>query len=200
LIISRCKQRNIDEVLKRDPVDFLFLTKNKNPSTNADIDNLIQKIEQFCLGHDNAVILLMRLDYLLHNVSFNHLLTWLYDLNDIVYESSSVFFVLCNDKSMLSKDKFMLLQNELNIISLNKKKSVLADIQILEVLKYVCEMNQQSVYISLKDIRRRFDVSYPTVRKRLDLLKQQGFVSIVKRGNRKVVYVTEAGLEILDKQ
>jgi len=196
LVVSRGKQRNILGVLKQVPVEFLFLTKNIDSS--VDVDSLLFRIERFCLSHDNAVILLMRLDYLLQTVSFNRLLNWLYDLNDVVYESSSVFFVLCHDKSLVSPEQLVLLQNELNVLSFSKTNSVLTDVQIGEILRYVCEMNRQSVCVSFKDIRRRFDVSYPTVRKRVSLLESKGFVSIVKKGNRKVLCVTEVGWRVFD--
>ena len=81
------------------------------------------------------------------------------------------------------------------MLSFNRTDSVFIDVQIREILGYVCEMNRQSVCVSFKDIRRRFDLSYPTVRKRVGLLEDQGFVSIVKKGNRKIVCVTELGLK-----
>lgn len=200
LFITRNNLVSSQDILHSNSIEIVLLQQNNSATQrNTIIDKLPSIIEEFYLEHENAVVLLCRVDYLLTFNSFDTLLKMIYDINDMTQKTSSLFILNIAAQSVFTEKQICLLQSELKMLQSTTRNELGLDVQLYSLLKYLQGNEKRNRYSSLKDLGKEFKVSRPTLRKKIRFLEKEGFITIVKNGRKKIVFLSKKGQRIIEK-
>ena len=198
LFITRSNPQNIKSIISQENIQVALLRSDRSGEHEiiSDLDGLSTKIKQFSCENANSAILLDRIDYLLFDSSFDQFARSLYQIDDIISDNNSLL-LLHLDPSILDKRQLSVLENELQIMPIQDMDKFILERSLYDLLKFIYAEEAEKIVISFKRIKDGLNLTYPTIRKRLNLLKEQGLITICKQGKIKKVRVTEKGKKIL---
>ncbi len=155
--------------------------------------NIIRKmIEDFASG--KSVILLDRLDYLIVQNGFNHVLRFLQEINETIHMAKAVLLVVV-DEDILSNNEKPLLEKE--FMGIESKYQVHLEKDLLDILLFVKTENEKGMPPVHKDVAAAFKITRPTAIKRLNRLKSRGLIRDAKHGRFKRIELTDKAKEII---
>ncbi|MHA2247409.1 MAG: PAS domain S-box protein [Candidatus Hodarchaeales archaeon] len=179
-IISRTPEREHRQYIEGD-FNILHLTEKSN---SEEIHKFIENAP-----HKSA-FLIDRLDYLFTKKGFDDAIQFVYKWSDISY-LNNLIILLSVDVSTLSDIQLSILEKETKKI----EPRFLARIseELLEILRFVYQQNNLGLKPSYSDTSKELQTSRPTVRKRITNLVTTGYLIDPRKGNKKVLEITEKG-------
>ena len=164
--------------------------KNTLPPDLGKIESYIESIPE------KSAILLDRLDYLIFKSGFRETLNFVQHLREMCYLKNLVL-ILSVDPGTLKAEELRLLEKECHEVEEQARRPVSGP--LMEVLEYVYNENFKGVKPSYGAIGKAFRMSKPTVGKKLGHLLSDGYLKLELRGNRKLLELTELGINVLSK-
>ncbi|MCC7573940.1 MAG: PAS domain S-box protein [Candidatus Methanofastidiosum sp.] len=137
---------------------------------NGELFNL-RKIEKYILNLPRkSVILLDRIDYLLAKYNFKNTLNFFQNIRDLAYLNDLVILVPI-DPQLVNEKELRYLKKDTKEIELRYGKTLSED--LLEILRFVYGKNKSGYKPSFSDIGVEFNITRPTIKKRIDKLSKQ---------------------------
>ena len=200
LLVTRYKPNLITNIVDSDKIKSIFLQTNKLIESDVlvNLEELVPLIIKFTEENKKSVIFLSRIDYLITKFSFEDFLDTIYQIDDIIADTNSLFIVHVNP-NVLDKRQLSILEDEMQIMPSNNMIDIVLENSFYDILKFLDDEEANKLVISLKKIKRKMNITYPTIRKKLSFLKKQGLVIINKRGRMKEVHLTDKGKKIINK-
>lgn len=187
LVLSRTPAEEFKRGVEND-FEFLWLAERRGKKVlSPKLSKIEPKIEK--LPRKSAV-LIDSLDYLVFKNGFEKTLSFVQGLRELAYFKRHVV-ILAIDPSILSKRELRLLEKETKEVEPTLR--VRLPESLLEILRFIYMQNNIGVKPSYTDFGLELGVSKPTGRKRIRHLISAGYVRQSKRGNTKVLELTERG-------
>jgi DNA-binding MarR family transcriptional regulator len=191
LSITRSNSDYINNALKSKKIKTEIL-KQKN------LNEIIQKINNFSKQNTKSVILLDRIDYLISNYSFNQFIKYLYNITEINSENKSIFILNINTSS-LDEKQLSLIKSELLPIPGKNLDEIQIKSDYYEILKLINKYYKNNVVVEFKKISDDLSINRKTLSKRINNLAKQKLINIIKSGRSKIPYLTDKAKSILNK-
>ncbi len=167
--------------------------------TILSLDDMYTEIQHFVQTFDPSVVLLDRLDYLMTIHTYEDVLKLIYKVNTLISSYHAILLIRMN-ASLLSQMDLMLLQQEVQMLPIQKPESIKLDITLYDILSFVYKQNKNKQSVTFQKVRRQFSISKVTTQKRIYDLEQLGLISIKITGREKIVYITREGEVFLRKR
>jgi PAS domain S-box-containing protein len=194
-ILSRTTKNRIKNKIKSDhEYEFIWLSETgKINSISPELQGLEDWLNNLKRG---SVILLDRLDYLIHQNGFKKALTFIQRLAELAYLNNLIVLSIL-DPGTVDHRELRMLEKECSEV----KPMITVDLEedLLETVKYVYEMNLVGVKPTFSQVEHELKISKPTVRKRIADLKNRGLLMDLRKGSSKVVEITDKGKAIFKK-
>jgi DNA-binding MarR family transcriptional regulator len=200
LYIGRTSKENIQVLFRTFSSNFINLLSEgfKQKNGKSHLDELYKKIEGFLVDSENknSLIFLDRLDYLITIHSFENVIKWLYNINELVIKYKALMF-LCINPDIFNETQLEFIKMEFKELPSQSITEVSLDETQYEILKFINFENNQNALINYRDVGKRFNISKVTVKKRLDSLTNLGLIYSQKHGRSKYINITMKGKNIL---
>lgn len=197
LVITRSNPGFVERMMYPCSVRTVLLRKDTGGSGCVYCpDEIVERIEWFCREHENSMVLLSRMDYVLTMHSFDRVLKMVYGVNDVVHRWSSLFLLHVSDSSFLSEQQIRLLHSEFAVLMGKSFWDSISNRQAYDIFRCILDEKKIDKDISFKQLRKKLMLSYPTIRKYVRYLEENGFVRIVKKGRRNIVLINESRAKI----
>ncbi len=182
LALSGSSQKELKKQLELD-FDYRWLAEsNVKHSLSPDPKKIKQVIEKEPCG---SAIMIHDLDCLISRVGFKQVLFLIQSLRETMHFKNGIV-ILSVDPNTLSPIQLRYLERETwEILPKGRKRLPAAAV---DILKFVQRQNLKGVKPNHELIRKEFDISRPTLKKRLGLLVKRGYVRVLKRGRGKSYY------------
>ncbi|MFX1295068.1 MAG: PAS domain S-box protein [Promethearchaeota archaeon] len=186
-IFSRTSTEDFQKTIENEFKLFWFAEeggKNSLAPNLREIENEIKKIPS------KSVIFINRLDYLVFKNDFKKILSFIQHLREYAYFNKYII--------ILSIDPSIFKESEMNLIKKETKKFTPRQItklpfKLLQVLRFIYVQNNLGVKPSFNNIKIKFNISYPTVRKRINQLLSYEYVKRIDSGKKKILQLTDKG-------
>jgi len=178
---------------------LLSQTKQKEFHTISNLEQLKNQILEFIKKHDNSIVLIDGVHYLLTRFSFEEFISILYEINDMISNYKSIIFFRI-DPTTIDAMQLAIFQNELQLLPSQKIEGLIIEDETYHILKYIYEQNQLSSKVSYKKVMKEFKIAYITAAKKLEVLEQKGLILTKKEGKLRTIYITEKGKILLHKR
>ena len=189
VIISRATEKEFQKYFIRD-YKYLWLHEDNHGKELS----ILRKIESY-IGNltRKSVILLDRIDYLITKYSFEETLKFFQNIRDLAYLNDLIILVPI-DPQLLSEKELKYLEKDTKEIEPRYGKKLSED--LLEILRYVYSKNKSGIKPSFSDIGIEFNITRPTIKKRIDKLIEANYLNISINGRNKVVELTQKGRDL----
>ena len=187
LIFSRIPYKKFTQHLKEDYKFFWLSECEEKFSLQPNIKEIKKKIQQLSTKY---AILIDRLDYLIFKNGFDEVLSFIQHIRELAYIQGHIF-IISLDTSTIDKRQLRMLQLESEEIKL-KKDYKISD-ELLSLMRFIYKSNILGIKPSFSDICLELNLSKPTVRKRIKALVYSEHLIQVKKGNKKIVELTDRG-------
>jgi PAS domain S-box-containing protein len=149
-----------------------------------------------CSGRGGCIIHMDRIDYLIARFGFNKVINLIYDINDHVKKNPATF-ILHADSNTIDEKNLHLLQAE--FLEIPKVEHQLDDIEfeLFEIMRFISDNTMKKMATSFKQVKRKFNISNVTTRKRITELVELRYIEIKKKGRYKYLTLTSGGQRIL---
>jgi DNA-binding MarR family transcriptional regulator len=193
LALSRSPEKEFRKMVNNGHFDFIWLAEDDNTDTIPPrIKNLESKIDRlFKSKPDRFAVYINRLDYIMFKNGFKKTLNFVQRLRELAYVTNNVI-ILSIDPTTLNNRESRQLEVECNEIKPRMEKKMLAEEQF-KILRYIYGNNIVGVKPSYTDIGSELGISKPTVRKRIRILLNGGYVMEFSKGRNKFLELTQAG-------
>ncbi len=199
-------------IRKADPKNSLYLTRNPEkriPSMikdtsipvvqiGADVDsipeNILKKVRTY--AEKGTMIMFDRPDYLIGLYGFDDFLRFLYDVNDIIKKTRSVFLLYLNPVMFDRKQLFYISQELEELILTANALSVPAE--LIDIMRFLKENSTKGQMVSMMDISKRFRITRPTTLERVKRLQEIGMIETEKIGRFRSIALTDLGYSFLN--
>lgn len=202
LYISRTIDDKFLQHLKEKHTQIISLSDQKEKGLNntTNIDDIFSHIKNFLdtKDIDKKVILFDRIDYLLMFNSFDTIIKFLYNINDIVRKTKAIFLLYFN-QDIADKSQWKLLKMEFSQIPSEQIQDIILSKIEYKILQYIFDMQKQNTRVNYKNIGTRFHLSKVTVKKYIDSLHQRELIYNEKHGRTKYLYMTLKGKNLIDQ-
>ncbi len=193
----------------------IYVTRNIEPEARQRLENLGVKVFEMdhemmaeegldklfkmlreCSGRGKCIIHMDRIDYLIARFGFNRVINLIYDINDHVKKNPATF-ILHADSNTLDEKNLHLLQAE--FLEMPKSEHELDELEseLLDILRFISENTVKKIATSFKQVKKRFNISNVTTRKRITELVELGYIEIKKKGRYKYLILTNAGQRLV---
>ncbi len=187
-ILSRRRSEDIKEVFGEETEVFWIAEKAGEKIIAPDLEEIKFLIEKLPPG--NTVVFLDRLDYLIVTNGFENTLRFIQNLTELFYLKRWVLLIVL-DANTLGKREMGLLENETNPVK--PRHSLELDEDIYEILKYVYKEGKAGRKPAYSDVGLECGITKQTTRKRIEILKGEGYLIDKKKGRYKILELTEKG-------
>jgi PAS domain S-box-containing protein len=198
LLITRSSSHLVKPLAPSEKIRLMFLQENLSEKYDfiGNLEILVTKIIRFIEVYPRSAVLLSRVDSLITKHSFEDFLDTLYQIDDVIVNTDSLFIIHVNP-SILDGRELSVLEEELQVITDQKIDDLVLEDSLYDLLTFIHEEEVRKSIVSFKKIRWKLNLTYPTIRKRLVLLKEQGLITIRKQGRTKEAHITEKGRRII---
>ncbi len=187
--------KKIFEKTVKGDFNFLWLAGKKAKET---IPPDLKEIETFLESlSKKSGVLIEGVDYLISKNGFKKTLAFMQQIRETAY-FKSLMIIVSIDPSTLNKRELRLLEKETSTIRSRQQAVKLSD-DLLEILRLIYNRNQLGLKPSYTEICLDVGISKPTCRKKINQLKNLGFIMSLKSGRKKVVEVTDKSMDIFLK-
>ncbi|MFX1295069.1 MAG: DUF835 domain-containing protein [Promethearchaeota archaeon] len=186
-IFSRTSAKDFQKTIENE---FKFFWFAEASDKNSIIPNLNKIEEQIKKLPNNSVILINRLDYLVFKNNFKQILSFIQHLREYAYFNKYII-ILAIDPSIFMESEINLVKKETKDVT-PRQITILPD-KLIQVLRFIYLQNNLGIKPSFNDIRIKFNISYPTVRKRINQLISFEYVKRMEKGKKKILQLTDKG-------
>ncbi len=199
--ITRSNIELIKSMIPIKGINIILLTDNESHECKnvSDINNLQNLVKKISKNNDKTVILLSRVDYFITKFSFEKFLETIYHINDIIADTKTLFLLHINP-SILDGKQIAIIEDEIQFLPNQQIDDISLGEELYEILKFIYKNDQKGVIVSLKKIRYKLSLTYPTISKRLDVLNKKDLIFIKKIGRLKTVHISEKGKALINKR
>ena len=192
IYITRSHPKKLTENLSMDKIKPVFIRKNplKGYQTISTKEDFLEKIKTYSKNKEKTVLFADGLHYFLTTSTFDEVLNTLYDINEIISDSS-IMLLLYFDPQLFTSDELAFLQNEFEALPSKKVEDIKIKDELFDILMFIEKENKKNSLVSMKKIMSEFDIVYYTASKRVRLLVDEGLVFTKKYGKSRVVHLTE---------
>jgi PAS domain S-box-containing protein len=197
--------RNQEEIQSRfhrkDNINFVSIgnLEYKNNESFETLSDIHDYISSFIGKTKKPLFFLDRFDYFLINESFEGVMKHLYQINNTIKQSNSIFIIFVNDRLLNAIEKEFL-EQEFKHFPLKSVDHVSLNENMYQILRYVMNENNSNILISFRKLGKDLKISKATVSKRLSYLEKKGLLSIRKIGRSKTVMISENGKRLLQQR
>jgi PAS domain S-box-containing protein len=164
--------------------------------TILDGDKLLSICLEFVQKHEENVILIDGIHYLLTLFPFDHVASTLFRLNDAMATHGGLLLVRIDFATMTTIQQ-AIIQNELQTLPSQRIENIILSDELYDLLRYIYEQNNLNALVSLKKIMHTINIAYGTATTRLRLLEEHELILTKKRGKMRTVYITDKGKNLL---
>jgi len=200
LFISR-SYNSVVPKLRMNQVTFALLSKKSKKQEHAiySLDDVKNCIQEFLDINEKGIICLDRSDYLFTLFGFQTTLQKLYQINDMIRRTQSIFLLRVNN-DLFNRNQTEILHEEFFPLPSNQIQHIYLDTNLFAILNYIYEKNKTNDFVYQKNICNHFSISKVTTQKRIKSLVNKGLISFKKRGRIKNLFITEKGKQLLRKR
>ena len=144
-------------------------------------------------GWNNVV--LVELDYLLMENSFDEVLKFVQEIRDTVQLLGKGVVIFTVDPEILEERELRLLYKECNLVRAKPAQQNMP-VKCYEILRHVYMQSRVGERVNIAELMDVFKMSRNTVKKYVRRLESMGLVKVMKDGRFKVVVPTQKGMEI----
>jgi predicted transcriptional regulator len=201
IYLTRTHPHQIQTRISTEDSEIVFIGKHSIDELPAieTIQDFSKTIHQFISTHNRGIVLIDGLHYFITRFSFHEVLEALYEINERVFESTSILLLYLNPE-ILHPDHIAILKSEFEPMPSKKVEDIKISDDLSEILFYIKEESERNALVSLKKIISRFDIVYYTATKRVNQLIDEGLVFTKKYGKSRVVHLTEKAKSLLERQ
>ncbi len=199
-VIFTCSDTTlIRNVLSPYPIQIVSIQFGERGKIGiSDIDDLLASIKKRCGVDSDVVVFLSGFEVFLSVYSFDRILQVLDSVIEIICSTYSFFLLHISDSMIFSEKQLRLFQSKLRLLPSNSLRNVFPDLRLFDLLLFLHKERKRNNAVSFTDLRKELKVSFPTVRKHVRHLEENGFVNIVRNGKRKIVFLSENGVRIVE--
>ena len=143
-----------------------------------------------------SVILLDRFDFIISKLGFKKALSFIYSLKDLTY-NMNLISIISIDPSVLHENEMHMLEKECKGVEPSVDAKLPEDLE--DIIKFVNERNLSGIKPTLSVIGQRFELTKPTIRRKIRELSRLDLIAVHEHGRTKVVELTQRGKDILLK-
>jgi len=203
LALTRENPEDVRKTYDLEKTPFIWLKKPKDKNDRLsmiNVDQLQKLVSGFISENRNAAVLIERLDYIIVQNGFEKALKFIQALRDSLSNGSII--ILSLNPMTLNESQLNLIEAEAKDISnlVKKDDTVKLDYDVYEILRYVDIQNRENKIVSFKIISKQFNITKPTTKKKLDLLRDLKLIEIRKHGRDKNLYLSEKGKKLLENR
>lgn len=200
LFISR-SYNSIVPKIRMNQVTFVLLSQKSKKQKHSiySLDEVKDCIQDFLLINEKGIICLDRSDYLFTLFGFQNTLQTLYQINDLIRRTQSIFLLRVNNE-LFTRNQTEILNEEFFSLPSNQINHIYLDTDLFSILNYIYEQNQTNNFVYQKNIFNHFSISKVTTQKRISSLIDKELISFRKRGRVKNLFITEKGKQLLRKK
>jgi len=200
LCITRDLSDNVSDYFKDlQPKVLKFSSYDSGKGIVSNLDELFGAIEEFVKEKKNVCICLNRVDYLISQFGFDRVLNFLYQVNDLIRRTKSLFLLRVN-KMLLSNEKISYLQEEFSMLPSHQMQNQYLDNTLYDLLVFIFKENKKNSLVSHKNICDHFGIVKVTAQKRIEGLLSKGLIASRKSGRSKFLHMTDKGKELLNQR
>jgi DNA-binding MarR family transcriptional regulator len=168
-------------------------------TTTSNIKDLFSFIKEFLTTkkQEQKVLLFDRIDYLMMFYSFDTIIRFLYNINDLVRKNNAIFLLYFNI-DIANESHWKLLEMEFSQIPSEQIQDIFLSKIEYDILQYLFDMQKQNTRVNYKNIGSRFHLSKVTVKKYIDSLLDRELIYNEKHGRTKFLYLTLKGKTLID--
>jgi PAS domain S-box-containing protein len=202
LIISR---DDVSRDLFSDPagngrvIQHFFSSDDARDGMVSDPGMLVEDVSSFFSMHDNAFVLIDRLDFLIALYGFKTVMRSIYMVSNLAYRHNGIVLIRLNP-SIVSSFELSVLHEELKSLPEENIERITIDKKLFDILEFVYQRDQNQMLTSYKNISTQFSITKVTTAKRISSLSDKGLVVIKKRGRLKTIHVTAKGKNLLQRK
>ncbi len=199
--ITRSQPDQINDELTFGRIKPVFIRKQPHDyyQTIHTVTELVDQIKSICSQQQKSVIFFDGLHYFVTTTLFKHLLTQLYEINEVISESNAIL-LLYLDPQIFSSDELALIRNEFEPLPSKQVDDIKIKDELFDIIAFIQQENKKNTLVSYKKIMSRFDIVYYTASKRVKQLVEEGLVFTKKYGKSRVVHLTEKAKTLLSKR
>jgi len=128
--------------------------------------------------------------------SFENVIQALYKINDLIINTKSVLLIRLNS-SLLNYNQRIRIEQEYNKIPTQIIKDIQIDEKVYKILNFINEKNKNNIIATFQQIGKEFNISKLTVKKRVEIMKNNDFIYYINKGSSKGIYITDKGKSLL---
>ena len=201
LIISRTNSFEESIIEPHPEIKFIQLgtQKNSNIKTAVNFNEIMASVKEHITNSPQSIIILERIDYLITMFNYNEFLKFLYSLNDLICNTKSSLIVLINPE-LMNFQQMALIEQELEPVPIVKEKTEILSMELQEIIEAININLSNNIATTYKDIIEKFNITSTTARKRIEILKDKGYIHIQKSGREKQIVLTNLAESLFSKQ
>lgn len=193
LCMTRDDPEEVQEKYGLEEVEWVWMTEatTKKYPTAVKLSILLKKIADFTAKHQNSVILIDRIDYLIAKHGFEAVMKFIASCTDTILTAKATALIPI-DPHCISLQSLALLEKELKELPLPTEKAQVSD-ELLKILAFIKNRKALNRPVSFKEVSKEFSITAPTTKKKLQELQQQDLIRILKQGRKKLLEPTPLG-------
>lgn len=160
---------------------------------------LVKLITDFFSEHENSIVLIDRLDYLIALHGFPVVMQSIYSISSIASKYDGIVLIRLNP-TVLSGNEVAILKEELKDLPEQTVENVTIDKKLFDILQFIEKQNRNKSVVSYKSISKRFSITKVTTAKRIKALADEELVAIKKKGRLKTIFITDKGKRLLQRR
>ncbi|MHA1898155.1 MAG: winged helix-turn-helix domain-containing protein [Promethearchaeota archaeon] len=177
--------------------DNITSLKTSNHIDTKDKNNIINYILQEINKLDfNSIIIINNIHIILSIMSFNETIIFLEKLNNMVLNKHLICLIQFNE-NLIEENKRKILLSQIKYLEPQNKELISTD--KLKILQFIYKKNSEGLKPSVKDLLDNFNISAPTLRKKLKMLINSNFLKIESVGRHKYFVVTDKTIRIFNE-
>ena len=201
LWITRTSPDVLKEKYGLEEVKFVVLSESKDKKymTTSSPDVLLRGIKGFCEKHNEGIIVIERLDYLIMKYGFPKVLNLVVGMNDVLRESN-LFSLIPFDINMLNTNDRSLLENECEVshrIEGTRQKDMSFPEELRLILLFIYDEQKLGKRVTFKDVGKKFNITAPTTQKKVKEMELRGLIRVIKQGRNKIIDLTIEGKNLV---
>jgi len=199
LLVTRKNPNMINNDLIKNPnIEIVLMQEYKLGAfeTINDLTAIISKIKAFTRKNKKSIVMLEGVYYLISLYSFNEFLKLLFQINELILENNANFIVNVDSK-IIDEKQLSLLYDELVLLELETYENLKIKDEYYQILQFIDKENGKNIEVTIGKIKDAFQITSPTVVKRVKYLKNNVLITERKHGRTKILTLTEKGKNFL---
>lgn len=180
------------EKTTKNKIEGILLEEKGNGKNIIAVEDILSTIQE--KTKEKSIILLSRLDYIVHQIGFSATLRLLYTVHDYI-KNTETTIIIHLAKECFNEQELALLKQEFNLFQIVEEEQI--NEKLLKVLHYIKNTNENHISVNFNSIAKEFDITRVTVRHWINELQEKRLVNIQKEGKEKNIILTNEAKQLL---